>query len=228
MIKKTISITLILILILLNISSVSELNSHKDELKKNVEFILINGKEYKFTQYEVEDINYLVREVGSEIDVFKYDKSENVVTKNGVVFGTVENLFASSFDNSFVQAAASACIYPELTNVYDEQGNLAVFEACSTYRIAAGTATDDAISGVAVFTMITVTKVKSALLNFLGGKVLPVILDSILSTERQQFRSKYLILNPYTGLTQYKRLFVSYYFIGGSKFYGPEKSVWWF
>ena len=228
MFKKITCFVFAFILVFTNATPISAVKLETNILNKNIEFVTINGKEYKFTQYLIGDTNYLIRENDNKVDVFKYDMSENLVTMNGEIFGTMTTTLVSNSYNISTQAARPVCAYSPLNNVYDEQGNVAVYEGCTTYQIAVGTGMDDAISGVAVIIMIAGVNIKTALKGFWGGKVLPAVLDSILSTERQQFRSKNLILNPYSGLNQYKRLFASYYFIGGSRFYGPVKSVWWF
>ncbi len=122
----------------------------------------------------------------------------------------------------------ASCTIPILTGLRDEQGNLAVYEGCATYTINPGGATTGVIASLAVLTMIDTGIIKNKILQRLGTTVLPAYLNYKISTARQQYRSKYTKLDPYSGTYKYKRLYNSYYFWADQPWFGPNNSIWWF
>ena len=63
MFKKITCFVFAFILVFTNATSISAVKLETNILNKNIEFVTINGKEYKFTQYLIGDTNYLIRKI---------------------------------------------------------------------------------------------------------------------------------------------------------------------
>ncbi len=201
-------------------SPVSATTEDKIIGEKLVTNIEIDGINYIYTQYSTELSNFTLVDNGEQVDVYEYNFQTNKLTMNNAAIGN------TSFISPYSRAAS--CSIPLLSGLKDEQGNLAVYEGCATYTINAGGPTTSVIANLVVLTMIDAGIIKNKILIKLGTAALPTYLNYKISTARQQYRSKYTILNPYTGLYKYKHLYNSYYFWADQPWFGPNKSVWWF
>ncbi len=182
--------------------------------------IEIDGINYTYTQYSTESSNFMLVDDGNSIDIFEYNLQTNILLMNNELFGITR------FTTSYSRAAS--CTIPLLTGLRDEQGNLAVYEGCATSNIPVGTATTAALAAKSIFTGVPVIVIQNKLLSYLAKTVLPLYLDKAMSSARQQYRSKYTMLDPYSGLYKYKRLYNSYIYVINYKLYGPSASGWFF
>lgn len=212
-----------LLTLLFFISLASPVNASTDEIIVSdtiVSNIEIDGINYTYTQYSTDTSNFTLVDNGVQVDVFEYNIQTSILSMNNVQIGSTK--FISPFSR------AASCTIPLISGLRDEQGNIAIYEGCSTFTFSAGSATQYVLGAASALTLIAATKIKDGLLKFLGVNVLPLILNHIVSTARQQYRSKYTMLDPYSGTYKYKRLYNSYLYIVNFKIDGPSVSGWFF
>ena len=187
--------------------------------------------------------NYEIAGVDYQIE--KYERSSTeyiyVITYNGHIEEITQNIISNVFyqDNQIVASASRtrAIISTDFGYIYDESGNVAVYEGYSSFTIDASTTIAVAAMIISAAVGITypvafgfIAPTIQSIYNYSTSDLAGEFLGSLMSIYRFQYRSKYTMLNNYNYLYQYKRLWVSQFsvIVTGSKRYGPTKSNWSF
>ncbi len=227
MFKKIIGLFFVITLIVTNYLPISAKESNVSKQPNRIEKIDIDGKEYTYSFFFENNISTVIVDNGVKIDIVVYDKVKNLMTLNGKKFGEIQNfdMSAGSF-NLISIAATQRCGFDEVT-LYDEAGNLAVYEGCSTVAYYKGSQAASALAATAIFMMFDLAGLKNSYLSHIGTTVLPALLPQSYTVARQQYRSKYTMLFPYNGTYKYKHIYNSACIENGTKWI-TTLSVWWF